>query len=149
MPAKIVISRDNHFAYRRKLLKVMIDDVEAGVIPADGSQEFEVTAGLHTIRCTSGLGQSNVYELTVQQEKIAYVKASVSMKLYFAFYLLLIAGLLFPLVFRILKTTQGDWIEFARIVMIAPFILYNLYYYIFNRKGIFRIEADDKNMFAT
>jgi hypothetical protein len=147
MASKLVLTRAGQMQNRRQLYKIFIDGAEAGAIKNDTSEEFELTPGSHTIQCKVNWMSSNQQSFTIKEGANTYLRVSNGMKFFLPLYILLLAGLLFPLFFRIAKLPLPSSVETIRIAAIIPAVIYYLVYVTFLRKNYLHIGEDSSNPF--
>src|SRR5690349_9929132 len=104
MGAKIILSRKGSVLNRRQRYKVLIDGVEAGQIKNDGSEEFAVSDGVHTLQCKLGWMSSEIETVTLQDGVNVYRSVSSGLRFIVPLYLLMLAGVFLPFYFRFAKT---------------------------------------------
>ena len=147
MASKLVLTRAGQWQNRRQLYKVFIDGTEAGKIKNDTSEEFELTAGPHTIECKVNWMSSNQQSFTTKEGTNTYLKVSNGMKFFLPLYILLLAGLLFPLFFQVAKLSLPPNTEKIRLIAIIPIVIYYLVYVTILRKKYLDIQEDSSNPF--
>jgi hypothetical protein len=147
MASKLVLTRSGQTQNRRQNYKVIIDRTEAGLIKNDTSEEYELSPGTHTIQCKINWMSSQEKTFDIKEGANTYLKVSNSLKFYLPLYILLLAGLLFPLYFRFAKLPIPDYAQTFRTVAIFPFIIYYLVYLTILRKSFLVIFDDNSNPF--
>ncbi|WP_315816908.1 hypothetical protein [Paraflavitalea speifideaquila] len=64
---KIILTRKGEWLNRARSYKVLIDEQKTGIIKNDGTEEYVVEPGKHSIRCTIDWCSSPVLQLEVDR----------------------------------------------------------------------------------
>jgi len=147
MSAKIIISRKSEWLNRMRPYKVMVDETEAGIVKNDSSEEFIVADGVHQVYLKCGFYRSETITLNVSEQNKTYLLVKSSMKYFWPLYILLIAGILINLFFRESKVNGPAWLPVVQSVLVAPCLLYFLYYLTLGRKKYLELSVDKDNIF--
>ena len=127
--------------------KVFIDGKEVGLIKNDSVEEYEVSPGVHTIVCKIDWMKSEAVQIEVPEASV-YYRVRTSMKYFFVLYIMLLAGVLLPFIFGLMKVPMPSIINSLRWLLIAPAVLYLVYYYTLGRNNYLVVEKDVANPFA-
>jgi hypothetical protein len=146
--AKIILTRKGEWLNRARTYKVMIDEQKVGIIKNDGTEEYVVDPGKHTMRCTIDWCSSPVLQVELAPDEIAYLKVKSGLKYYWPLFILLIAGLVMNFVFVGNPVNRPDWSVYLRMVLLLPALLYIIYFLTAGRKRYLLVEKDKDNLFG-
>ncbi len=145
---KIIITRKSEWKNRLRAYSVLIDGAVAGSISNGSSEEYAVAPGEHKVQCKLSWYSSEETSISLKQDEIMYLKVCGSAKLYWPLYFLLLAAVLASFIYKGHEADRPQWFREAQLVLIAPFILYSLFYLSVGRKKYFTIKEDLDNVFA-
>src|SRR6478609_5674044 len=99
MATRIVLNRKREMQYRARGFKVIIDGEELGkMITSGGSEEYELTPGMHTIQCKINWCTSPELTLRVNEGETKFLKVKSALKYYLPLYVIallaIVGGLL-------------------------------------------------------
>ena len=147
MASKIIVSRKSEVMNRRRNYRIFIDGKEVGLIKNDSSEEFEVEPGSHNVQCKIDWCYSPTFNVDVKEGKNSYIRVGSGMKFYLPLLILMFIGVFFPMFFKFAKLPLPDWTNTAKIILVAPVVLYLLYNLTLNRKKYLLITDDTSNPF--
>lgn len=147
MAAKLILTRKGGVLNRRQAFKVLIDGVEAGQVKNDDTEEFTVEPGEHTVQCKLNWMTSQVETVNLKDGVNTYLTVSNSLKFMVPLYFLMVAGVLFPFYFHLVKAPVPNYGNTLKTVLILPAILYYIFYITIFRKKYLVIAQDKSNPF--
>ncbi|MBS1919519.1 MAG: hypothetical protein JST17_04620 [Bacteroidetes bacterium] len=144
---KIIIRRSSEWMNRLRNFKVIINGTEAGSLKNGATEEFSVEPGSNSIQCKVDWYSSKPFTIEVKEGETLYLRVGSGMKLYWPFFIAIIVGVF--LVFHYKgKPERPEWLTPVTIVLLAPGVLYSLYYTTIGRKNYLVVQKDTKNVFA-
>jgi hypothetical protein len=148
MAAKIILHRKNEWPNRRRSVKVLIDHAEqSSVLVNDGSEEYTVEPGLHTLQCKMSWCTSPVLDFDVKDGERKFVRVRGVMKYYMPLYILAALAILTQLFFDFSHQPRPSYLLGLQLVLVLPFLFYNLYYITLAKKKYLVLEEDKDNIF--
>ena len=146
---KIIVSRPNQWLNRTRIVKVFIDDVEAGSVKNGSSEEFAIGSGQHIVQCKMDWQSSPVMIVNLNQHEIEYLIVKNAMKYYWPLFLLMLIGVGINLFYLRYQTQRPLGASLLQLALILPALIYLLYYITIGRKKYLILEADQENIFAS
>ena len=146
---KIIVSRPNQWLNRTRIVKVFIDDVEAGSVKNGSSEEFAIGSGQHIVQCKMDWQSSPVMIVNLNQHEIEYLIVKNAMKYYWPLFLLMLIGVGINLFYLRYQTQRPLGAYLLQLALILPALIYLLYYITIGRKKYLILEADQENIFAS
>jgi hypothetical protein len=146
---KIIVSRPNQWLNRTRIVKVFIDDVEAGSVKNGSSEEFAIGSGQHIVQCKMDWQSSPVMIVNLNQNEIEYLIVKNAMKYYWPLFLLMLIGVGINLFYLRYQTQRPLGASLLQLALILPALIYLLYYITIGRKKYLILEADQENIFAS
>ena len=147
MAAKLILTRKGSVVNRRQRFKVLLDGAEAGQIKNDDTEEFTLEPGKHRVQCKVNWMSSEVQTVDFKDGVNTYLTVGNGLKFIVPLYFLMLAGLLFPFYFHLVKAPVPDYVSTLKVVLILPAILYYLLYLTVFRKKYLVIGEDKSNPF--
>jgi hypothetical protein len=143
---KIILNRGSEWRNRARSYAILIDGAEVGKIANNTSEEFTVADGAHTIIAKISWCSSNVFDVTVKGNDIAYLRVKSGMKYFSVLYAILLIGIIAT---NFLKRQYGNttWYLPVMLLMVGVPVLYVLYYLTIGRTKYLLIEDDKNNVF--
>jgi len=146
---KIIVSRPNQWLNRTRIVKVFIDDKEAGSVKNGSSEEFAIGSGQHIVQCKMDWQSSPVMIVNLNQNEIEYLIVKNAMKYYWPLFLLMLIGVGINLFYLRYQTQRPLGASLLQLALILPALIYLLYYITIGRKKYLILEADQENIFAS
>jgi hypothetical protein len=146
---KIIVSRPNQWLNRTRIVKVFIDDKEAGSVKNGSSEEFAIGSGQHIVQCKMDWQSSPVMIVNLNQHEIEYLIVKNAMKYYWPLFLLMLIGVGINLFYLRYQTQRPLGASLLQLALILPALIYLLYYITIGRKKYLILEADQENIFAS
>ena len=147
MSAKLILNRKGGVLNRRQTFKVLIDGVEAGRIKNDDTQEMTLQPGIHSVQCKINWMSSNVVTVDAKEGMNTYLSVSSGVKFIVPLYFLMLAGVLFPFYFHLVKLPVPAYVSWVKIIMILPAILYYIFYITVFKNKYLVLGEDKSNPF--
>lgn len=147
MAAKLILTRKGSVLNRRQTFKVLIDGIEAARIKNDDTEEFALQPGVHTVHCKINWMSSNIATVDIKEGVNAYLSVSSAAKFIAPLYFLMLAGLLFPFYFHLVKSPVPAYVSTLRSILILPAILYYIFYITVFKDKYLVIGEDKSNPF--
>ncbi|HMH35277.1 MAG TPA: hypothetical protein VK543_19715 [Puia sp.] len=145
---KLIIRRPNEWQNRARVYKVLIDEVEAGNIKNNSSEEFSTNPGIHRIQCRISWYGSAVFQVDLKPGQVEYILVKNGMKYYWPLFLLLTAGIAINLFYIGHEDEKPLWATLLQLLLILPALLYMLFYLTVGRNRYIVLEEDRDNIFA-
>ena len=117
---KIIVSRPNQWLNRTRIVKVFIDDVEAGSIKNGSSEEFAISSGQHNVQCRMAWYSSPVITVNLNQNEIEYLVVKNAMKYYWPLFLLMLTGVCINLFYLRFQEQRPLGASFLQLALILP-----------------------------
>jgi len=147
MATKIIMNRKSELMSRTRRIKVFIDNVERGTVANGSSEEFLVEPGMHTIQCKINWYSSGELDLLLNEGETKFLRVRSGMKYYLPLYILGLLALVSKLLLRAAKIPAPDYLDWLQLVLVAPFILYFLFYITIGKKQYLLLGEDTENIF--
>ena len=145
---KLIIRRPSEWQNRARVYKVLIDEVEAGNLKNNSSEEFITSAGIHRIQCRISWYSSPVFQVDLKPGQVEYILVKNGMKYYWPLFLLLMAGIGINLFYIGHEDEKPLWATLLQLLLILPALVYMLYYLTVGRNRYIVLEEDKENIFA-
>ena len=147
MATRIVLNRKREMQYRARGFKVIIDGEELGkMITSGSSEEYELTPGMHTIQCKINWCTSPELTLRVNEGETKFLKVKSALKYYLPLYVIALLAIVGGLLLT--KTQLPDHFYQYQLILLLPFLLYNIYYVSIGRNKYLVLEEDKENIFS-
>lgn len=147
MEGKLILTRKGSAVNRRQRYKILIDGAEAGEIKNDGTEELILAAGTHTLQCKMNWMSSEVKTIVIKEGANTYLRVGNAMKFIVPLYFMMLAGVLLPFFFHLLKMPVPAYMNNLKIILIFPALIYYIFYITFYRKKYLEISEDNNNPF--
>ena len=148
MATKIVVNRKSELVNRMRPIQVFIDNIEVGHVANGSSEEFNVSPGIHEMKCKVNWFSSQILTVSITEGETKFLKVRSGLRYYAVLYILLILSLVAGLLLRLANIPKPDLLELCQAIGVAPFILYILYFFTLGRKKYLILEDDKENLFS-
>lgn len=147
MASKLILTRKAEWFNRSQTYKVFINQNQVGSIKNGDTQEFELEPGVHNVQCKHNWMSSPVTTVIIQNNVNSYLQVSNGMKYIVPLYIILLAGILFPLFFKLSGTPLPEATSVIKMIMIFPGLIYIILYLSVLRKKYLNLGEDGSNPF--
>lgn len=147
MPAKLILTRKGAVLNRRQTFKVLIDGVEAARIKNNDTLELPLQPGLHRVQCKINWKSSNIVTVDVKEGVNTYLSVSSGVKFIVPLYFLMLAGVLFPFYFHLVKAPVPAYVSWLKMILILPALLYYIFYITVFKNKYLVLEEDTSSPF--
>jgi hypothetical protein len=144
---KIIINRKGEWANRLRKINVFIDGRNAGGVKNDGSEEFVLEPGKHTVECKIDWCSCKPVEMELREGDVKILKLQSGVKYMWVFYIVIIAAFVGRMSYRLSDKPVPDWVDYAQTVLFSLALVYLVYFLTIGRKQYLSLTEDKDNIF--
>ncbi|MBI1341357.1 MAG: hypothetical protein GC171_00335 [Terrimonas sp.] len=144
--ARIILNRKSEWVNNSRAYQFLIDGNVMSRVRNGESLEFQVEPGLHQFSCKAGWCGSEVIEMDIRENEIAYLVVSSGMKYYWWVAIPLLVVFVSNLIYSLTQAPKPAYFKYL-FLLAVPALLYFAYYLTIRRNEYLRLEKDGNNIF--